>query len=74
MNVVLLEMIRKLMETLHRNRTIDRQKTKPAKATMRKMLKRPLKKYRYCLEKDGDVIKPLLVRVRNGRITERNYH
>ena len=46
-NEVLIEMTRELTEMLRKNRTIDWQKKETARATMRKMVKRLLKKYDY---------------------------
>lgn len=46
-NDVLVEMTRELTEMLRKNRTIDWQKKETARATMRKMVKRLLKKYKY---------------------------
>ena len=43
----LLELTRELTETLRKNRTIDWQKKESARATMRSMVKRLLKKYKY---------------------------
>lgn len=46
-NDVLVEMTRELTEMLRKNRTIDWQKKEIARAAMRKMVKRLLKKYKY---------------------------
>ena len=46
-NDVLVEMTRELTELLRKNRTIDWQKKETARAEMRKMVKRLLKKYDY---------------------------
>ena len=46
-NNELIELTRELTEMLRRNRTIDWQKKETARATMRKMVKRLLKKYKY---------------------------
>jgi type I restriction enzyme R subunit len=46
-NETLVEMTRELTEMLRKNRTIDWQKKETARATMRKMVKRLLKKYKY---------------------------
>ncbi len=46
-NDVLVEMTRELTEMLRKNRTIDWQQKETARATMRKMVKRLLKKYKY---------------------------
>jgi type I restriction enzyme R subunit len=44
---ILVEMTRELTDLLRKNRTIDWQKKETARATMRKMVKRLLKKYKY---------------------------
>lgn len=46
-NDVLVQMTRELTEMLRKNRTIDWQKKETARAAMRKMVKRLLKKYKY---------------------------
>ena len=46
-NDVLVEMTRELAEMLRRNRTIDWQKKESARAGMRRMVKKLLKKYKY---------------------------
>ncbi|MDE7319255.1 MAG: DUF3387 domain-containing protein [Lachnospiraceae bacterium] len=46
-NGELVKLTRELTEMLRRNRTIDWQKKETARATMRKMVKRLLKKYKY---------------------------
>ena len=46
-NNELVELTRELTEMLRRNRTIDWQKKETARASMRKMVKRLLKKYKY---------------------------
>ncbi len=46
-NEVLVAMTRELTETLRKNRTIDWQQKETARASMRKMVKRLLKKYKY---------------------------
>lgn len=46
-NDVLVQMTRELTEMLRKNRTIDWQQKETARATMRKMVKRLLKKYKY---------------------------
>jgi len=46
-NEDLIAMTRELTETLRKNRTIDWQQKETARASMRKMVKRLLKKYRY---------------------------
>ena len=55
-NDVLVEMTRELTEMLRKNRTIDWQKKETARATMRKMVKRLLKKYKYPPEQYEDAI------------------
>ncbi len=46
-NEALIEMTRELTEMLRKNRTIDWQQKETARASMRKMVKRLLKKYKY---------------------------
>ena len=46
-NNELIALTRELTEMLRKNRTIDWQKKETARATMRKMVKRLLKKYKY---------------------------
>ena len=46
-NEDLIAMTKELTEMLRRNRTIDWQKKETARASMRKMVKRLLKKYKY---------------------------
>jgi type I restriction enzyme R subunit len=53
---VLIEMTRELTELLRKNRTIDWQKKETARATMRKMVKRLLKKYKYPPDQYEDAI------------------
>jgi len=55
-NETLVEMTRELTEMLRKNRTIDWQKKETARATMRKMVKRLLKKYKYPPEEYEDAI------------------
>ena len=55
-NDTLVEMTRELTEMLRKNRTIDWQKKETARATMRKMVKRLLKKYKYPPEEYEDAI------------------
>ena len=55
-NDVLVQMTRELTEMLRTNRTIDWQKKETARATMRKMVKRLLKKYKYPPEQYEDAI------------------
>ena len=59
-NEVLVEMTRELTELLRRNRTIDWQKKETARATMRKMVKRLLKKYKYPPEQYEDAIETVI--------------
>lgn len=46
-NNELIDLTRELTEMLRKNRTIDWQKKETARASMRKMVKRLLKKYKY---------------------------
>lgn len=55
-NETLIQMTRELTEMLRKNRTIDWQKKETARATMRKMVKRLLKKYKYPPEQYEDAI------------------
>ena len=55
-NETLVAMTRELTEMLRKNRTIDWQKKETARATMRKMVKRLLKKYKYPPEQYEDAI------------------
>ncbi|MBO5324571.1 MAG: type I restriction endonuclease subunit R [Oscillospiraceae bacterium] len=55
-NDQLIAMTRELTELLRKNRTIDWQKKETARAGMRKMVKRLLKKYKYPPEKCADAI------------------
>lgn len=50
MHEELIALTRELTEMLRRNRTIDWQKKETARAQMRKMVKRLLKKYKYLPE------------------------
>ena len=59
-NDVLVEMTRELTELLRKNRTIDWQKKETARATMRKMVKRLLKKYKYPPEQYEDAIETVI--------------
>lgn len=59
-NDVLVEMTRELTETLRKNRTIDWQKKETARAGMRKLVKRLLKKYKYPPEKYEDAIETVM--------------
>jgi len=55
-NDQLVALTRELTEMLRKNRTIDWQKKETARATMRKMVKRLLKKYKYPPEQYEDAI------------------
>lgn len=55
-NDTLVQMTKELTEMLRKNRTIDWQKKETARATMRKMVKRLLKKYKYPPEQYEDAI------------------
>ncbi len=59
-NDQLVEMTRELTELLRKNRTIDWQKKETARAGMRKMVKRLLKKYKYPPEKYEDAIETVM--------------
>ena len=59
-NDQLVEMTRELTEMLRKNRTIDWQKKETARAGMRKMVKRLLKKYKYPPEKYEDAIETVM--------------
>ena len=59
-NDVLIEMTRELTELLRKNRTIDWSKKETARAKMRKMVKRLLKKYDYPPEKYEDAINTVI--------------
>ena len=49
--------MKELTEMLHKNRTIDWQKKESARAGMRKMVERLLKRYKYPLEGMKDAVK-----------------
>lgn len=49
-------MTRELTETLRKNKTIDWQKKDSARANMRRIVKRLLKKYRYPPEDQGEAL------------------
>lgn len=55
-NEELIQMTRELTDMLRKNRTIDWQRKETARATMRKMVKRLLKKYKYPPEECTDAI------------------
>lgn len=59
-NEQLVEMTRELTEMLRKNRTIDWQKKETARAGMRKMVKRLLKKYKYPPDKYEDAIETVM--------------
>ena len=59
-NDELIAMTRELTEMLRKNRTIDWQKKETARATMRKMVKRLLKKYKYPPEGVEDAINTVI--------------
>ncbi len=59
-NDVLVEMTRELTEMLRKNRTIDWNKKETARAKMRKMVKRLLKKYKYPPEQYEDAIETVI--------------
>jgi len=59
-NETLIAMTRELTEMLRKNRTIDWQKKETARAAMRKMVKRLLKKYDYPPEQYEDAIDTVL--------------
>lgn len=59
-NDVLVQMTRELTEMLRKNRTIDWQKKETARTTMRKMVKRLLKKYKYPPEQCEDAINTVI--------------
>jgi len=59
-NETLVAMTRELTEMLRKNRTIDWQKKETARATMRKMVKRLLKKYKYPPEQYEDAIETVI--------------
>ena len=59
-NETLVEMTRELTEMLRKNRTIDWQKKETARAGMRKMVKRLLKKYKYPPEGMDDAVQTVM--------------
>ena len=59
-NDVLVAMTRELTETLRKNRTIDWQKKETARAGMRKLVKRLLKKYKYPPEQYENAIETVM--------------
>ena len=59
-NDQLVAMTKELTETLRKNRTIDWQKKESARAGMRKMVKRLLKKYHYPPEESSDTLETVI--------------
>ena len=59
-NETLIALTRELTEMLRKNRTIDWQKKETARAGMRKMVKRLLKKYKYPPEKCEDAVETVM--------------
>ena len=59
-NETLIALTREMNEMLRKNRTIDWQKKETARAGMRKMVKRLLKKYKYPPEKREDAIETVM--------------
>ena len=59
-NEELIEMTRELTETLRKNKTIDWQKKESARANMRRIVKRLLKKYHYPPEDQEDALKTVI--------------
>ncbi len=59
-NETLIAMTQELTEMLRKNRTIDWQKKETARAGMRKMVKRLLKKYKYPPEGMDDAVKTIM--------------
>ncbi len=57
---VLIQMTKELTETLRKNRTIDWQQKETARAAMRKMVKRLLKKYKYPPEEEASAIQTVM--------------
>ncbi len=57
---VLIQMTKELTETLRKNRTIDWQQKETARAAMRKMVKRLLKKYKYPPEEEAGAIQTVM--------------
>lgn len=53
-------MTKELTETLRKNRTIDWQKKESARAQMRRLVKRLLKKYKYPPEGQEDALKTVI--------------
>ena len=59
-NDELVSLTRELTETLRKNRTIDWQKKETARAAMRKMVKRLLKKHKYPPEGMDDALETVM--------------
>lgn len=59
-NEELIEMTRELTETLRKNKTIDWQKKESARANMRRIVKRLLKKYRYPPDDQEDALQTVI--------------
>ena len=59
-NNQLIAMTKELTDTLRRNKTIDWQKKESARAKMRKIIKRLLKKYNYPPEKQEDALQTVM--------------
>lgn len=59
-NEQLIAMTKELTETLRKNRTIDWQKKESARAGMRKMIKRLLKKYHYPPEEAANALETVI--------------
>ena len=55
-NEQLISITKDITETLQKNKTIDWQKKESARAAMRRMIKRLLKKYNYPPEKRDDAL------------------
>lgn len=60
-NKELVELTKELTETLRKNKTIDWQKREPARAKMRMMIKKLLKKYKYPPEGQEDAIETVML-------------
>lgn len=68
-NDQLVAMTRELTELLRKNRTIDWQRKESARANMRRLIKRLLKKYKYPPEGQEDALKTVISQCECGRIT-----
>ena len=60
-NDQLVELTKELTDTLRRNKTIDWQKREPARAKMRMLIKKLLKKYKYPPEGQEDAIETVML-------------